>query len=506
MATESSGGTGLSGAGRHSGGGASDHFDLCIIGSGSGNTIVNHEFNDWSVAIVDQGVGEGEWFGGTCLNVGCIPTKMMVVPADFAASPDRAARLGVELSRGAVDFAGIQQRVFGRTNAISTDGLAYRESNENVTVFREAAAFIDAKHLQVGDRVITADQFVLAAGSRPRTLDVPGLNDPDLAGLIHTNDTLLRIKTLPKHLMIVGGGVEALEFGHIFSAFGSKVTLVHHGARLLRKLDRDLGEAATKLAAERFSVRLNQSLSNVEASETGGLIVSTSDSDGIDYDYAVDALMVAVGREPNGDLLEVGRAGVTLDDQGFVVVDDQQRTSQPGIWALGDVTSHHLLKHVANAEARTVQYNLVHPDNMIATRRDAVPQAIFSDPPMYSVGPTTDELDAAGTHYVSIIQPYSTVAYGWAMVDDDSFVKLVGDPATGKLLAAHVVGPEAPELGQLCTTAISFGIGAIEMARGQYWAHPELAEVVENALISLDRAMRHDGDDDSEHRRRTGEG
>ncbi|MCT3008245.1 mycothione reductase, partial [Propionibacterium freudenreichii] len=100
MATESSGGTGLSGAGRHSGGGASDHFDLCIIGSGSGNTIVNHEFNDWSVAIVDQGVGEGEWFGGTCLNVGCIPTKMMVVPADFAASPDRAARLGVELSRG----------------------------------------------------------------------------------------------------------------------------------------------------------------------------------------------------------------------------------------------------------------------------------------------------------------------------------------------------------------------------------------------------------------------
>lgn len=210
--------------------------------------------------------------------------------------------------------------------------------------------------------MITADQFVLAAGSRPRTLDVPGLNDPDLAGLIHTNDTLLRIKTLPKHLMIVGGGVEALEFGHIFSAFGSKVTLVHHGARLLRKLDRDLGEAATKLAAERFSVRLNQSLSNVEASETGGLIVSTSDSDGIDYDYAVDALMVAVGREPNGDLLEVGRAGVTLDDQGFVVVDDQQRTSQPGIWALGDVTSHHLLKHVANAEARTVQHNLVHPD------------------------------------------------------------------------------------------------------------------------------------------------
>ena len=486
---------------------STDDFDLCIIGSGSGNTIVNHEFADWSVALVDQGVGAGDWFGGTCLNVGCIPTKMMVVPADFAASPAQAKRIGISLTRGEVDLAAIQERVFGRTDAISADGLAYRQSNSNVTVFREAAAFLDATHLQVGDRVITAKQFVLAAGSRPRQLtNVPGLDDPDLAGMIHNNDTLLRIKTLPKHLMIVGGGVEALEFAHVFSAFGSRVTLVHHGPRLLRKLDHDMGDAATRLAAERFSVRLNQSLSNVEAGESGGLVVSTTDADGMDYDYPVDALMIAVGRHPNGDLLEVGKAGVEMDDKGFVVVDDQQRTSQPGIWALGDVSSHHLLKHVANAEARTVQHNLLHPDQLVATRRDAVPQAIFSEPRMYSVGPTERELDAAGIHHVAIAQPYSSTAYGWAMDDQDSFVKLVGDPATGKLLAAYIVGPEAPELGQLCTTAITFDIPVIDMARGQYWAHPELGEVVENALLSLDRAMRHDGDAEWQHRALTGEG
>lgn len=471
----------------------SHHFDLCIIGSGSGNTIVNHEFNEWSVALVDQGVGEGEWFGGTCLNAGCIPTKMMVVPAAMAATPLKAAKLGVELSRGDIDWDSIQQRIFGRTDTISASALHYRQSNANVTVFRDAAAFIDAKHLQVGEQVISANQFVLAAGSRPRSLAVPGLNDPYLAGLVHTSDSLLRAKKLPKHLLIVGGGVEALEFGCIFSGLGSRVTLVHRGAQLLRKFDHDLGQAAAQFAGARLSLRLNQELTNVEAGESGGLIVSTKDQTGMDYDYSCDAMLVAVGRQPNGDLLEVRKAGVAVDDQGFVIVDDQQRTSQDGIWALGDVTNHWLLKHVANAEARTVAHNLLHPNQMTATRRDAVPQAIFSDPPIYTVGPSEEELAARNADYVSITQPYSSVAYGWALEDQDSFVKLIGDPHTGLLLSAHITGPEAPELGQLCTSAISFQVPVFQLARHQYWAHPALAEVVENALLTLHRAMAHDG-------------
>lgn len=462
-----------------------DQFDICIIGSGSGNTIIDKSFDDRSVALVDQGVGEQEWFGGTCLNVGCIPSKMLVVPADFAMAPVRAARLGVHLRLDGVDFPAISQRVFGRTDAISRSGLAWRQRSANVTVYREPAAFLDDHHLQVGRRTIGAEQFVIAAGSRPRRLDVPGLDDPDLAGLIHSYETIMRVKRLPRQLVIVGGGTVAVEMGHIFSSYGTQVTVIHHGPTLLRKLDDDLRARATRIASRRYSVKLNQHLSRVEPRHNGGLLIWTKDADGIQYSYTADAMLMAVGNVPNGDLLTVDKAGVEVDEQGFVITDAHQRTSQPNIWALGDVCDHHLLKHVANAQARTVQHNLLHPDELVSTRRDVVPQAIFTDPPMLAVGATERELEQAGTPFVSVIQDFATVAYGWALEDHDSFVKLLADPATGMLLGAHIIGPQAPELGQLLVTAMSFGIDAQTMARGQYWAHPELAEVVENALLAV---------------------
>ncbi|RLP09024.1 mycothione reductase [Propionibacterium australiense] len=463
---------------------AQEHFDICIIGSGSGNSIIDERFDDKTIALVDHGVGEDLWFGGTCLNAGCIPTKMMVVPASMAAGVEHAARLGVNLHLDGVDFAAIQQRVFGRTNGIAQAGLAWRESNENVTVLREAAAFVDEHTLQVGRRTITADQFVIAAGSRTRMLDAPGLDDPDLAGMIHTSETILRIKQVPGRLVIVGGGVEALEFGHIFASFGSRVTLVNRSDRLLRKIDEEVAGRATELAAQRFSVRLNQRLSSVEPAGRGGLLLRFTDPSGTEYRYNADALLLVPGRVPNGDQLNVTAAGVDVDAGGFVVTDEYQRTSRPHIWALGDVCDPHMLKHVANAEARTVQHNLLHPDEPVTRPTVPVPQAVFSQPPITAVGATEQALREAGTDYVKVIQPYGTVAYGWALDDETSFVKLLVDPATRMLLGAGVIGPEAPELGQLLVTAMSFGIDVGTMARGQYWAHPGLAEVVENALLS----------------------
>ena len=461
-----------------------DHFDICIIGSGSGNSIVDERFDDRSIALVDRGVGEDLWFGGTCLNVGCIPTKMMVVPATMAAAPEHARRLGVDLHLDGVDLGALQQRVFGRTDGISRAGLAWRESNRNVTVLREAAAFVDEHTLQVGHRTITADQFVIAAGSRPRALAAAGLDDPDLAGMIHTSETILRVRQLPDRLVVVGGGVEAIEFGHIFASLGSRVTLVNHSDRLLRRIDGEIAARATQLAAEHFAVRLNQRLSSVEPAERGGLLLRFVDPSDTEYRYNTDALLVVTGRVPNGDQLAVDRAGVDVDEAGFVVVDEHQRTSREHIWALGDVCDHHLLKHVANAQARVVQHNLLHPDEPIARPAAPVPQAIFGQPPVLTVGATEEALREAGTEYVKVVQPYDTVAYGWALDDRTSFVKLLVDPATRLLLGAGVIGPEAPELGQLLVAAMSFGIDVGTMARGQYWAHPELAEVVENALLA----------------------
>ena len=285
-------------------------------------------------------------------------------------------------------------------------------------------------------------------------------------------------------LVVVGGGVEAIGVGHIFASLGSRVTLVNRSDRLLRRIDGEIAARATQLAAEHFAVRLNQRLSSVEPAERGGLLLRFVDPSDTEYRYNTDALLVVTGRVPNGDQLAVDRAGVDVDEAGFVVVDEHQRTSREHIWALGDVCDHHLLKHVANAQARVVQHNLLHPDEPIARPAEPVPQAIFGQPPVLTVGATEEALREAGTEYVKVVQPYDTVAYGWALDDRTSFVKLLVDPATRLLLGAGVIGPEAPELGQLLVAAMSFGIDVGTMARGQYWAHPELAEVVENALLA----------------------
>jgi mycothione reductase len=199
-----------------------------------------------------------------------------------------------------------------------------------------------------------------------------------------------------------------------------------------------------------------------------------------------DVLLVATGRIPNGDGLDLDRTGVALDDDGYVVVDDYQRTTNPTIFALGDASSHHQLKHVANHEARIVRHNLLHPDAMIAADHRFIPHAVFSSPQIASVGLTSQDADERGTAYVVGRQAYSQTAYGWAMGETgDHLVKVLADPGTGLLLGAHLIGPEASSLIQPLIQAMSFGQRADELARGQYWIHPAMAEVVENAILAL---------------------
>ena len=205
----------------------------------------------------------------------------------------------------------------------------------------------------------------------------------------------------------------------------------------------------------------------------------------MEYFFEGERVLLALGRTSNGDTLNLAATGVELDDRGRVVVDAFQRTTAEGVWALGDVSSPYHLKHVANHEMRVVQHNLLHPDDLIQTDHRFVPQAVFSNPQVACVGATEQALQAAGTPYVTATRDYASVAYGWAMADSGHFVKLLADPATGLLLGAHLIGPDAANLVQPLIQAMAFGLPAREMARGQYWIHPALAEVVENALLDL---------------------
>ncbi len=457
------------------------HFDLCVIGSGSGNSIIDESFDDLSVALVDK----GERFGGTCLNVGCIPTKMFVHPADLASSVEHAKRVGVDLGAASADWPAIRDRVFGRIDPISEGGEEWRRSNRNVTLYREAGHFVGPKRLRIGDETITADRFVLAGGSRPYVPDYPGLDDPQVAARVHTSDDIMRLDELPASLVIIGGGFVAAEFAHVFSAFGTKVTVLQRSEVMLRKEDADIAAAFTEQLASRVHLRLKQQIVGFEMTDRDTVIVESVDAKGIHYDFECERVLVALGRIPNGDLLNLAATGVETHPDGRVKVDEYQQTTVKGIFALGDMSSAAQLKHVANHEARVVQHNLLHPRRMIAADHRFIPHAVFSDPQVASVGLTEAEAKERGKPYVTARQNYGDVAYGWAMEDTDHFVKLIADPKTKRLLGAHLLGPEATTLIQPLIQAMSFDLDVPSMARGQYWIHPALTEVVENALLGL---------------------
>ncbi|MGH3629944.1 MAG: mycothione reductase [Sciscionella sp.] len=459
---------------------ATQHFDLVIIGTGSGNSILGPEFAETRVAIVEHGT-----FGGTCLNVGCIPTKMFVHTADTAATPAHSSRLGVDETLDAVRWVDIRDRVFGRIDPIAAGGRDYRinhADNANATVFEAHARFVAHKTLRLRPtdggqaQTITGDRFVLAAGSRAVLPDVEGLAEVGY----HTSDTVMRLPELPRRMAIIGSGFIAAEFAHVFSSFGVEITQIARSGALLRAEDAEISARFTELAQQRWAVRLNTKTTAARQSAEG---IELSFADG--ESLRVDGLLVAVGRTPNSDTLDVAATGVAVGEAGHVLVDEYQRTAVDGIYALGDLSSPYELKHVANLEARVVKHNLLHPGNPEPADHRFVPHAVFTAPQIASVGLTEAQAQASGRRYVSATQDYAGIAYGWAMEDTTGFAKVIADPATGQLIGAHIIGPQAPTLIQPLIQAMSFGVSARDMAHGQYWIHPAMPELIENALLNL---------------------
>jgi mycothione reductase len=456
------------------------HHDLVIIGTGSGNSLIVPELDRLDIGLVEQGA-----FGGTCLNVGCIPTKMFVLPADRVVEARDAARLGVHVDGVRADWSAIRDRIFRRVDAISESGEDWRRRSPNVTVYDQPAHFVGPMTLDTGTGVtVTADRWVIAAGGRPRLPDIPGLDRVDPERGVHTSDTVMRMAALPERIAIVGGGYIGAEFAHVLDALGTHVTWLHRGVRLLSHEDESVSRAFTALATERYDVRLE---TTVAAAERHGdrWRLTTHTPGEADGTVEADAVLLAIGRVPNTDRLDVAAAGLPCHDDGRLVVDAQQRTPVDGVFALGDVSSEYQLKHVANHEMRVVKHNLLHPDDLTKSDHRFVPHAVFTHPQVASFGKTEQELREAGAHYLSYEQQVGDVAYGWALEDTTGFCKVIVDPDTMLLLGAHLMAPQASTLIQPLIQAASLGQRADDVATGQYWIHPALAEVVENALLGL---------------------
>jgi mycothione reductase len=447
------------------------HFSLVIIGSGSGNVVVPEDRAQGPVALVESGA-----FGGTCVNRGCIPSKILIQTAHVADQVRHAPEFGIEAKLTGVDWPDIRDRTFTRTDRLAAAGRRGRAESDAVTLIEGRARFTGPHELTIDDGTrVTADRIVLATGARP----VIPASIAESGVSFHTSNTVMRLDELPASMIIVGGGYIAAELAHLFSSLGVRIRLVSKAGSLLDALDPEVSSRFTRLARERWDVRLAAEVTGarrrgdqIEVAVAGGPPVTG------------ELLLVAAGRVPDTADLDLDRAGVRLREDGRIEVDEFGRTTAEGIWSLGDASSPYQLKHVANAEARTLAHNLAFPDDLRPYPHDWVPSAVFTAPQIATVGAREQDLNHERP-YVAAVHEYADVVYGWALQDTTGFCKLYADPATGTLLGAHIMGDQASLLIQPLVQAAATGQRVADLARGQYWIHPALSEVVENALLKL---------------------
>lgn len=466
-----------------------EHFDLIIIGTGSGNSIAGEAFHDKKIAIIERST-----FGGTCINVGCIPTKMFVYPADIARTINEAAELGLHGHVDSVDWDTLQRRIFiDRIDPISVAGEEYRrgERTPNITFFHSDAAFSGEKEITItgseddpaATTVITGDDIVIATGSS--TFVPPVIAESGVRYI--TNAEVMRLPELPKSMTILGGGVIAAEFAHVFSSLGTDVTVINRSPQLLRVLDADLSAQFTEVARESWTNHLGRTVDAARHEDNGDITLTLDDG----TEVTSEQLLVAIGRTPNTADLNPAVAGIEVDKAGRIVTDANGRTTADGVWALGDATNRFQLKHVANAEARVVAHNLLRPESEWKTvNHRVVPGAIFTHPQIAFAGMTETQArewaEENGTEITVATQKFGDIAYGWATEDKTGITKVIADANTGQILGAHLLGPQSSNLIQPLVAAMTFGIDARVFARNQYWPHPAMSEVVENALLKLE--------------------
>ena len=319
-------------------------------------------------------------------------------------------KLGVHTTFEGADWPAIRDRVFGRIDPIAAGGEEYRsgDEQEHVTVFKGSGRFTGDKTLEIAmndgtTETITADRVVLAAGARVLIPEIVSDSNVDY----YTSDTIMRIDALPERLIVLGGGYIGAELGNVFGSLGSNVTIINRSGVMIRREDPDIAQRFTESYAERFDVRLNTTITGMSQADDGTITIEATEN-GEAVTIEGDALLVAIGRVPNGDELNVTATGVELDDRGYVVANENLRTAHPDIWALGDINNPAQLKHTANADARVIQHNLLHPDDLHTIDRTLTPHAIFGYPQVAAVGLTEPEAVAAGHNIVTTCLLYTS--------------------------------------------------------------------------------------------------
>ncbi len=452
-------------------------YDVIVIGSGSGLDVANAAAaSDMRVALIEKGR-----LGGTCLNRGCIPSKIIIHSADIAMAIRRAADFGIHVSGVEIDFASIIARA-SRLVDEDSENIEHALSHhvENPHFIKGEATFIGKKALRVGQKEVKADKILIATGARPHIPDIPGLWE---SGYI-TSDEALRLQVQPKELVILGGGYIAAELGHFFGALGTRVTVVHRRPVLLRHEDGEVAAKFTEVFGRHHTVITNAS--PVQVRREGDRIAVTIEErpSGQKSEVSGDALLVATGRTPNTDMLNLKATGVKANEKGFVEVSETLETDVKGIYALGDVVGRYLYKHNANHEAQYAYWNMV-LGHEVPVDYSVMPHAVFSYPQVAGVGLTEEDCKERGLDYAVGRYDYADTGMGSALQETDGFVKIIVQRSDGKILGCHIIGPEASTLIQEAVVAMKSDEGKVRNILNAIHVHPALPEVLARAASAL---------------------
>ncbi len=453
-----------------------ERFDVLVIGSGSGMIVASVAVaQGLKTAVVDSGP-----MGGTCLNRGCVPSKMLIYPADVIATLKEAEKLGVNATVNSINFKNIMDRMHTLVNGDSSKSARAVEATPELTWFKDTGEFISDYTMQVGEHTITAERIFIVSGARPSIPPIKGIEQVDYL----TSDTVLELKTPPKSILIIGGGYIGVEYGHFFSGIGVKTTVIQRSFRLLPEEEPEISDLLKRELEQRMTIYANFEV--VSAKQEGNVktVVARNREDGSLKEFTAEALMIATGRVPNSDLLKPEKTGVQLDERGYVKVNEYLETSKQNIWAFGDAIGKAMFKHVANYEAGIVWHNAVH-DHRVAIDYSAAPHAVFTHPQIASVGLKEAEAKQQGYKILVGKAFYKDTAMGGAMGEPDGFVKVIVERETGKLLGGHIIGTEASVLIQEITNAMVTETKSYAPIMQAMHIHPALSEVVQNAFGNL---------------------
>ena len=447
------------------------HYDVLVVGGGTGNNV--------AAAAADAGLAtaliEPGPLGGTCLNRGCNPSKILVQAATAANHVRKADRFFLDASLDDIDYAAIIDDMDETLSSLA-EGMEerYRET-EHLTLYGEEAAFVDERTVAVGGERVSADRVVVAAGSRPLVPPIDGLDEVEYM----TSTGALYRREQPDSLVVLGGGYIAVELGYFFESLGTEVKLIEMMDSLVPREDEAVSTTFTDIASERHEVYTGHRASSVEA-DGDGVTVHAETEDGERVAVTGSDLLVALGRRPNTDTLDVAAAGIETDDHGFVVTNDRLATSADGVWAQGDIADNAMFKHSGDHETEVTIENVVN-DGDREVDFSAMPHAIFTEPGMAGVGETEQDLRDADQEYVVGREAYPDTPMGRAKKLDEGFVKVLAAP-DGEILGCHVLGYEAATLLHEVVVAMRSGAGTVTDITDTIHAHPTLNKVVEYAF------------------------